>query len=1164
MLSRIVPVAGAVLALSVVQPLLPGQGAPAAVREEAYRANNIGVAYLEQFNHEAGAKSFSRALEIDPGLTLAKINLAIALYYVPDLPAAQKVASEVAASASDAPQPHYILGLIAKTENRVDDALAAFGRVLELDATDLGARVNLAQLRMQRREYDAAVELLRPAVAAEPYHVTALYNLGVALVRAGRTEEGQKTMAEFQKLREGGYGTTFSNNYLEQGRYAEAIASTGAEADLVDAAAPPVRFAAAETLPRPGAPARAPAPEAKQAAEAHGGGLTLADLDRDGDLDLVDAGPEGTLRVFLNDKGTFTDATAALGIPALAPAGAPLAALAADYDNDERVDLFVLGAGAHLLLRQTAAGRFEDATKAAGIPAPEGLYRSAAFVDADHDGDLDLFLAATMAPARNVLLRNNGNGTFADVTAASGVASSEGRALAVVPTDYDNRRDVDFLVARDGAAPLLLKNLRDGTFRDAAADAGLGPAGPFVSAAAGDYDKDGYTDFFLGRRGAAGRLFAINGRLGFHGVDLPDLPDAAAVQFIDHDNDGLLDLVAATGGGLVVKRHLGRNGSPTGRWSDAVPLHAPDAAAGAVTSFASGDVDGDGDTDIVARRRGGDVTVLRNEGGSRLGSLAVRLEGRVSNRSAVGAKIEMRAGSLRQKLETVAAWPAPAPADVLFGLGRRASADVVRVLWPAGILQAEIPGEAQPGASAPALSHRRLSLTELDRKPSSCPYLYTWNGERFEFITDFMGGGEMGYVHAPGVVNTPDPEEYTRIDGARLRPRDGRYELRVTNELEEALFVDRLQLVAVDHPAGVEVHPREGLFAPPFPAFEIYAAAGARPVPAAFDSRGRDVTDRAAALDRRFVDDLPLERIRGYARPHTLTLDLGPWQGSLLLLLTGWTDYAFSSDNIAAHQAGLSLTPPALEVQEASGAWRTIVDQVGIPVGRPQTVVVDLTGRLPAGARRVRITTSMRIYWDWIRVASAGAAADVRLTRLDAVAADLRWRGFSAEASPDGREPYVYDYDRVTSQSPWKLMPGRYTREGDVRELLRDADDFFVVSRPGDEIALGFDAAALPPPAAGWTRTFLLHSVGYSKEMDRNSASPDQASPLPFRRMTRYPYAAPEHYPDTPAHRAYRERWNTRVIGRQMPPIELAAGSPPAAPAPSAAPTAPSDGRSRR
>jgi hypothetical protein len=159
--------------------------------------------------------------------------------------------------------------------------------------------------------------------------------------------------------------------------------------------------------------------------------------------------------------------------------------------------------------------------------------------------------------------------------------------------------------------------------------------------------------------------------------------------------------------------------------------------------------------------------------------------------------------------------------------------------------------------------------------------------------------------------------------------------------------------------------------------------------------------------------------------------------------------------------------------------------------------------------------------------------------RLDPMTADLRWRGFSAESSPDGREPYGYDYNRVSPHSPWKLLPGRYTREGDVATLLLRTDDMFVVSRPGDEIALAFDATALPPLAEGWTRTFLLYADGFSKEMNLHSSSPDELLPLPFHGMTQYPYSSPEAYPSTPAHRDYIERYNTRVVPRTIPSLDL-------------------------
>jgi hypothetical protein len=170
----------------------------------------------------------------------------------------------------------------------------------------------------------------------------------------------------------------------------------------------------------------------------------------------------------------------------------------------------------------------------------------------------------------------------------------------------------------------------------------------------------------------------------------------------------------------------------------------------------------------------------------------------------------------------------------------------------------------------------------------------------------------------------------------------------------------------------------------------------------------------------------------------------------------------------------------------------------------------------------------MRVYWDQVEVATRVNDAAPVVTRAPAAAADLRWRGFSEAVTPD--EPLAFDYAKVTPHSPWKQMPGRYTREGDVRGLLDGVDDRFVVSRPGDEVALSFEAGRMPALRSGWTRTFLLHGDGYSKEMDINSASPDQAWPLPSHSMTQYP--APASPLDEPA---WFTQYNTRVVGRQVP-----------------------------
>src|SRR5262249_34139313 len=154
---------------------------------------------------------------------------------------------------------------------------------------------------------------------------------------------------------------------------------------------------------------------------------------------------------------------------------------------------------------------------------------------------------------------------------------------------------------------------------------------------------------------------------------------------------------------------------------------------------------------------------------------------------------------------------------------------------------------------------------------------------------------------------------------------------------------------------------------------------------------GHDVTEQIAHLDGRYPDGFALLPFRGYAAPHTLMLSLDRADEPTVLLLTGWTDYAFSSDNVAARQADLALQPPRLEVRQTDGTWHTLVEDIGVPVGRPQTIGVDLGSSIPSPD--VRIVTNMRIYWDQIRVATperGSGVAGVRIDRIAPTRAELR------------------------------------------------------------------------------------------------------------------------------------------------------------------------------
>lgn len=1072
---------------------------PVERREAAYRANNRGVGLLEQFAPERAAAAFQEALKIDPAVRLARVNLALALFYAgrPEEAAIQARAAQV--DYPDAPEPAYLLGLIARAQGASAEAFRQFERVLRIDASDPGARVHLALTLLDERRYAEAAAMAESALAIEPYNATAAYSVGLALTRMGDQARGAGALQRFDQLRTAPFAVTYSQTYLEQGRYAEALPSSGTEPGLVSTEMPAVTFVDATEEWAGSA-----------ASDAGSRAVALADIDGDGDLDVLAGGT--SLRILRNERPRATDAGDALLASAVRDVGG---IAAGDLDNDGRTDLLVLTGGAPVLLMREADGRF--APPLAPMRGRRGPFQSAALVDVDHDGDLDVIAGG----ASSVLLRNNGNRRFTEITMDARLQEARG-VLAIAPIDFDNRRDVDLVMLARATPLMVFRNLRTGAFENVGASVGAPGAAEYTSLAVGDVNKDGFTDLLLGRADRPA-VWAWSERAGrYRTMDAPPATrGASAAQLFDYDNDGLLDMFVVADGPRIL-RNVGATMEEHAAAFAAV--RASLAGRTSVAGIAAGDLDGDGDTDVVAAVPGAGLRVWRNDGGSARRAIQVRLTGRASNRAGVGAKVEVRAGSLYQRLEATAAAPAVTPADLSVGLGTRSIADVIRVLWPSGILQTELsPSIAATGAA-------RVALTELDRKPSSCPFLFTWDGERFEFVTDFMGGGEMGYLHAPpDLWNAPDPDEYVRITDAQLRERDGRFELRVTNELEEVLFLDHLALLAVTHPAAAEVFPDEALRAASRP-FRAYTVRAARPPRAAFDDHGHDVLARVARRDHQFVDDFERLEVRGYAREHALVVDLGgaPSPGAderVVLLLTGWTDYAFSSDNVRAHQAGLALVPPQLEVETSLGSWRTVDADVGIPVGRPQTLVLDVTAQAP---RRVRLRTSMRVYWDEVLVGAATtapAAVPVPLRR-----ADLRWRGFSREILVTGHA-LSYEYDAVSRLNPWKSIRGRYTREGDVRELLASADDRFVIARPGDEVALAFEASALPPLRPGMRRTFLLYTSGFSKEMDLHSATPDALEPIPFRAMSRYPYPPHERYP----HAADFGTFHTRTVARTVP-----------------------------
>ncbi len=1043
--------------------------------EEAIRHNNIGTAFLSQQKWGDAESEFRAAVERVPDDPIPRNNLAVALVQQGKIDEAVVELGRGLQSSSDNPYLHYNFGLVEKNRGGFAEAVTHFEKVAAHDPDDLLTQYNLGGIYAQLDRPDEARRAYENALAMDPSHVSTLYGLGQFLLRQGDPERGVELIQQSQEVRaRSGLDAAVGSQYGEQGPYALGVDYAG---DRLSAPAPiEVRFVAGPASD--GGPASA---------------WTT----------LRTAGAGAAVLVATASGLQRLDADGVTAVTATELPGAVLALTVGDLDGDGTPEtIAALGTEAGLIFGRLAPDG--DGYRWGGpFGAAVGVAASAGGIDIrcldrDHDGDLDVAACWSGASAGCLVGTNDGTGQLIATDGSEhGLtlpSTAEGR-LSLAFSDLDNDRDVDLLVLSPGGLHWF-SNTRDDAFADRSADAGLGQAVAERSALAiADIDKDGWMDLLVGGETTGQWLRNVRGR--FTAVDeFPSAGDSRRIVVLDLDNDGFLDVARNVG----IERNRGRRSFAT------FEGYSGESAA----PVAAVDIDGDGDADLLVRSDDGALALQINEGGDRNRFLAIDSTGVGDNHFGIGAKVDVLSGALRQKFEIVD------PLPLTIGLGSRESADTVRYLWPSGVLQDEID---QPAGE-------RLAITQLDRKGTSCPLLYAWNGEGWRFVTDFLGGAAVGYRTGPTTYGTPDTDEYVKIDGGIVES-DGTLRLRFNNQLEEVLWFDQVELLVVDHPTGSELFPNERLMpSPPFPEHRLFASRNVRALQGARDlADGRDV---AGALERRDGDPVAgfsLLPYKGYAEPHTVELDLGPFANDdrVVLLLDGWIDYADSSANIAAAQAGVVLMPPVLTVADGRGGWNETGHLMGFPAGLPKTMAVELTGRFAGDDHRVRIATNMRIYWDRARVLLGGTELPLRETRLQPRSAELRDGGFPRPIRPGGHRAESYDPADVAAFASWKAHVGAYTSHGDVRPRLLARDDGFVTTRSGDEVELVFDAP--PAPGPGWTRSYLLYADGFGKDMDPNSAASDTVGPIPFHGMTSYPYPPQVLRPGAPDDGVRHGRW---------------------------------------
>ncbi|MBV9082211.1 MAG: VCBS repeat-containing protein [Acidobacteriaceae bacterium] len=724
--------------------------------------------------------------------------------------------------------------------------------------------------------------------------------------------------------------------------------------------------------------------------------------------------------------------------------------------------------------------------------------RSIAAGDYDNDGLPDLCIVT----ASGATLFHNNRGTFAK---ALRLPDTENVTTALW-LDYDHDYDVDLLLF--GPDPKLMRNNGNGTFENRTSDF------PFVKGQALDavaFAIRGDTtarDVIVSYANRPGVLYVDHLNEHFEAKDVPALPPGVSLlDTQDFNHDGLFGLVRYRPERRALENHSGQFTA------------APNART--ARSKIRADFNGDNREDYARILPDGSLHIYTNASPSQRWS-TVRIGGIKNLKLAPGATVEMKSGAYYDK-RVYDGVPLP------FALDNRADADTVRITWPNGLIQNEVHQKANAA----------LNIAEAQRLSGSCPMIFTWNGRNFQFITDVLGVAPLGASSGDGHYFPVDHDEYIQIPGSALHAENGEYRINITEELHEVSYLDKVQLIALDHPADESIYTNDKFKSPPYPEFRLFAAREKIHALRATEGDGTDVTARLARIDQTYPDTFRHNEA-GVAELHTLDLDFGDsaLNNKAALVLNGWVDWADGSTFLGASQNGKGLVFPYLQVKDAAGNWKTVVDDMGMPSGKPKSIVVDLRNKFLSSARQVRIVTNLCIYWDEAFLIDDSAVPTVRVTPVNANAADLHFRGFSrAIIDPKRQQPEQFVYQDVSFVSNWNPTPGFYTRYGDVRPLVTDIDDRLVIMASGDELSLKFRAANLPALPDGWARDFLLLVDGWAKDADANTAYSQSVTPLPFHAMSAYPYRADEHFPEDPVHREYVREYLTRPALHLMRPL---------------------------
>ncbi len=1113
----------------------PGEKLPAKSSKEyneVVRAFYIGLAALQVGDDVRADSRLAQVTQLVPPEPAGWANWGLLALRQRNFDAAAERLERARSLAPENDQIFYLLGLLESSRGRSAEAVTALRKAVEINPKNLIATYKLAEEIERQAEESSEAEyqrLIQKMLEVQPDNLAVLLELGRIAAKRGDADTARRVVSTISERATGWPAEVQQQLSAVQSAAAGPDVRTAATRitflrnvlvrvaeyrnDLLIIKPPPGEEAQPFThLLKMESPTFAPAP-ADNAISFSPESVPSAPAGKWSWIGAISLNGEGPPTIVVASEKELRISTAGYAFPggpsAVPPGREGVAGL--DFNYDFKTDLVLAGAGGIRLLKQENANKFIDVTSETKLPATilTARYTGAWAADIDADGDLDIVLGAERVMP--TVLRNNGDGSFADIHPFAGVSGLRGFVWA----DIDGDGDPDAGLIDDNSENILehklhvFSNERGGQFSPRDLPLGL----PSVRAiSVGDLNADGVLDLVAVQvNGTIIRISDKNDGQSWETAQLASFDNVSLygerdfyLHVIDLDNNGGNDLLLTffqNPAGKNAPRAIAWLNDEENRFSVLQNRNSPPGIkdaywVGPDVVFQPADLSEDGRLDLLGLSNDGQAIQAINHGTKNYHWQAIRPRAAQAtgdqriNSFGIGGEMEVRAGLLVQK--QLVTGPV-----VHFGLGDQPGADVVRIVWPNGAVRAEF----ETKADQTILAEQRLK--------GSCPFLFAYNGKEMKFVKDAVPwSSAIGLrINTLGTARVEATEEWYKIGADELVPRDGFYDLRITAELWETYYYDHLTLMTVDHPLGTDVFVDERFVIPPAK-LAITTVEMPRKIAHAVDDDGNIVTGVVSTLDEKYLDSFGRGGYQGVTRDHYVEVDLGeeaPYSGPLWLIAKGWMHPTDSSINVAISQGReVHPQPLSMEVPDGNGGWVVAYPNLGFPAGRKKICLFDLASVFrPGTPRRLRLRTNLEIFWDSIEWAKGLPDTQLKTIRISPATADLHYRGYSVISKPNVSSPEVPNYYQLSSSKQiWRDLIGYYTRFGDVRGLLEKIDDRYVIMNAGDEMTFRFPEQ--PPPLAGWVRDYVFIGDGWIKDGDYNSTFSKTVLPLPYHAKQEY------------------------------------------------------------